>query len=226
MVSSRFGREIDGNQPLTNIFHTSCKIWIHYVQFEYFFKPLSLAVYIHTAYLHPYTMPCSHSAQYMIHEPRPRGYLAHCANGKLDWISSSFQKGKGKCHLLQSRGSTFWPHSSRQSMTKTMRWMSAVFCIQFTWGQMELQLRDCRTCEWAPWSAYLDHLTQWQQGTSGTREVWVWAQWSQGASQGCGERSSVALYWIIWINNQTLQLQRKLLSLRTRPEENAVGCRL
>lgn len=148
-----------------------------------------------------------HSISFMSPDPVDMWLNAPAEN--LTEFPAVFQKVKGKCHLLQSRGSTFWPHSSRQSMTKTMRWMSAyfqstvVFCIQFTWWQMELQLQDCKTCERAPWSAYLDHLTQWQQRTSGTQEVCVWAQRSQGASQGCGERSGVTLHRIIWINNQT-----------------------
>lgn len=112
-----------------------------------------------------------------------------------------FQRGngKGKCHLLQSRGGTFWLHSSRLSMTRTKEMTvsifqtTVVFCIQFTWEHMELQLQDCRTWEPPPRSAHLDHLTQWQQGTSGThftttREVFVWAQSSQGSHSLMGLR--------------------------------------
>lgn len=36
-------------------------------------------------------------------------------------------KGKGKCHLLQSRGGTFWPHSSRLSVTKTKEMNVSIF---------------------------------------------------------------------------------------------------
>lgn len=62
------------------------------------------------------------------------------------------QKAKGKCYLLQSRGGPS-AHTAAgyqwasEEMNVSIFQSTLIFCIQFTWGQTELQMLDCRTCQ-------------------------------------------------------------------------------
>lgn len=127
------------------------------------------------------------------------------------------QKAKGKCYLLQSRGGPS-AHTAAgyqwasEEMNVSIFQSTLIFCIQFTWGQTELQMLDCRTCQRTPppptpiWPS--DTVTT--GNTSGTdltatQEVCVGAHSGdkdRTGSRGCRERSRVTLYWIIWINNR------------------------
>lgn len=136
-----------------------------------------------------------------------------------------FQKGtgKGKWHLFQSRGNTFWPRSSRLSVTGKSNQegecqhisngsiisygTTVVFCIQFMW-----QSSNCKTAEpagkppsqhiWTIWHCDnrepQGHISQ-QHGKcvfehSGAED--------RTASEGSREKSGVTFYWLISINNQ------------------------
>ena len=161
-------------------------------------------------------MPCSHSAQYIIHGPGARAqtqWRAGSLRHRKTWqyFQQFFRKSKAKENATYYRAEAVLSgHTAAgHQWQKPRRWMSAyfkprqllqvmtptvVFCIQLTWGRAALRLQDCRTCERAPQSAHLDHLTMWQQGTwrtdfTTTREVCVWAQWSQGLHSLTGLQS-------------------------------------
>ena len=96
------------------IFHTCCRIWIHFVRVKV---------------LHTYTLPNCTSSQCLAHTAhsisfmspelmhRPSGYLAHCARGKLERVSSSFSKRQRKMLLIAEQRRPFSAHSSRLSMS-------------------------------------------------------------------------------------------------------------
>lgn len=79
--------------------------------------------------VHTYTLPYCTSSQCLAHTAhsisfmrpelmhRPSGYLAHCANGKLERVSSSFSKTQRKMLLIAEQGRPFSAHSSRLSMS-------------------------------------------------------------------------------------------------------------
>lgn len=173
---------------------------------------------------------------------RHSGYLAHCANGKLYGISSSFSKRQWqrKMPLITEQRRYFLATQQQAINDKN-------------------QGDDCQHISNHSSFLYSVHVRAYGAPTAGLQNLGapppgqhIWTIWHsdnrelQGhisqqhekclfehsrakdhtASRGCGERNSVKLYWIIWINNQRLAAETKLLSMRTRPQENAVGCRL
>lgn len=144
-------------------------MWIRSVQFEVWLYDCT-----HTALPNwQCLVHTRHSLSFMSLVHRPRGYLAHCANGKLDSISRSFFKKAKEHGTTNCRAEAVYARVTQQPATKGMNinifQNTVALCIQFTWGQTELRLQGCRTCERAPRSAHLDHLTQWQQGALGDR---------------------------------------------------------
>lgn len=119
-------------------------------------------------------------------------------------------KGKGKSHLLQSRGSTFWLHSSSLAITRSEEMNVSIFQTTASSTNSNTnssflysvhvkadrapttRLQDLRASP--PVSTFLDHPTH-----SDSRES-----------------ALITMH----------RLQRKILPLRTRPEENAVSHRL
>lgn len=140
-----------------------------------------------------------------IHELRARALF--------QWISGSLHqtenltefpaaKGKGKCHLLQRRGSAFCPHS-RLSGTKTKGRNVSTGKTTVTNASYDSNGNFLNSvCVRANWTQNLDptsdHVTQQQLGTSVTdftmtREVWV---------EHIGAKEWTE-YWLICINTQT-----------------------
>ena len=199
------------------IFHTCCRIWIHFVRVKV---------------LHTYTLPNCTSSQCLAHTAhsisfmspelmhRPSGYLAHCASGKLERVSSSFSKRQRKMLLIAEQRRPFSAHSSRLSMSirgdecqhisKHAHFLYSVHMRADGAPNAGLQNLPANPPPLAQ-SAHLNHLTQWQQGAPQGQisqrhgkcvfEHIVETRTAR-ASQGCRESSRVTLYWIIWINNR------------------------
>lgn len=145
------------------------KAFTHRVQSENFFKPLCLIVCIHTVIIAPYTMRCSHSAHYTIHEPETHWISGSWRQWKT-WLTFQQFFIKAKGNATYYRAEAVLEHTQQQAINEPTKEMNVsifqttvVFCIQFTWGWTELQLQDFRTFKRAPKSAHLDHLTEWRQ---------------------------------------------------------------
>lgn len=175
----------------------SVHIFSNLTVYTLFFFCTSVQCLVHTVHMHTV---CHSQEQSSFTLSVDIWHIAPMEN--LTEFTAAFQKGKakGKWHLLQSRGHTFWPHNSRLSVTEKSNqggksqhisncskyyklWYNCTFL--YSVHVTELQLQHCRTCGRAPKSAHLDLLTLWQQGTSGThftttQKVRVRAQWSQG----------------------------------------------
>ena len=165
-------------------------------------------------------MPCSHSAQHIIHEAR--------AHAQTQWISGSLCQRKTWASFQQflknpkenatyCRAGAALQRTQQQAINEhPRRWMSAYFKARSFSAFSSHEGGRSSKC-WTAEPASVQHPppiwpsdTVTTGNTSGTdltatREVCVGAHSGdkdRAASRGCRERSRVTLYWIIWINNR------------------------
>lgn len=170
---------------------------------------------------------------------RPRGDLTHRASGKLDWVSSRFcktgQKENATYSIITEQRQFVWLHSSRLSISKAKRWISAYFWPQSvsqqpgssgTFQDSELVLQSLATSPPVGTLGSFDTVT-----TGNLRDVFnndtgrvCQAQGEPRTAQP--HRSAywgrqLLFYWLICINNQ-IQAAQKVQ--RTRSEQDAASC--